>query len=125
MNERLAAENAQLMAELAKWQAGRHPAQKAAYSSAGMGASSNTSGGNGGVCIAGGSESSMPVKEAVALAVKEALLAGRADVLPALLTNNVSGTAGAAAGWTASMSSRLEAALSAAAINMMLRSKVR
>lgn len=71
----------------------------------------------------------VPVQQALKLAVQEALQARKGPVLPALLLSGLSPaagarTAGSSSGWAAAGSSRLVAALSAAEINMSLRTKV-
>lgn len=207
MNQRLCDENAWLLVELSKWEAGHHQKQVAlaaaakqqqrfgsiqsstSSSSRGVGHLSGRVGGNsssmgrstevaaaagdssavaevvdhdGSISIAvddagsadqqqqesahnsssitadqasriGNSSRSGPVGEAVKIAVKEALQARKGPVLPALLlqgldaenTGNGSGSIGSSTGWAAAGSSRLVAALSAAEMNMKLRTRVR
>lgn len=64
-----------------------------------------------------------PVKEALELAVKQALQARKGALLPALLLPGAGGSS--SSGWAAAGGSRLAAALSAAEINMNLRTRVR
>lgn len=77
-----------------------------------------------------GTESAgVPVNQALKLAIEEALQAQKGPVLPALLLSGLSaaaggGSVGSSSGWAAAGSSRLVAALSAAEINMNLRTKV-
>jgi hypothetical protein len=64
-----------------------------------------------------------PVKEALELAVKQALQARKGALLPALLLPGAASCSSSE--WAAAGCSRLVAALSAAEINMNLRAKVR
>lgn len=74
--------------------------------------------------VAGGSSVSSPAQSALSLAVKEALCAGKSDVLPALLQDNTANVDVPGGGWAGNASSRIQAALTAAEMNMKLRSKV-
>jgi hypothetical protein len=65
------------------------------------------------------------VKEALKLAVKHALQARKGALLPALLLPGAASSSSSCSGWAAAGSSRLVAALSAAEINMSLRTRVR
>eukprot|EP00879_Flechtneria_rotunda_P008059 GHRR01008442.1.p1 GENE.GHRR01008442.1~~GHRR01008442.1.p1 ORF type:complete len:692 (+),score=349.04 GHRR01008442.1:804-2879(+) len=74
-----------------------------------------------------------PVSDALCLAIKEALEAGKGSLLPEVVIDSLaagaigSGAAGcssSSSGWAGAGSSRLLAALSAAEINMRLRSRV-
>jgi hypothetical protein len=63
-----------------------------------------------------------PVKEALKLAVKQALQARKGALLPAMLLPGAASSSHS--GWAAAGSSRLVAALSAAEVNMSLRTRV-
>jgi hypothetical protein len=65
-----------------------------------------------------------PVKEALKLAVKQVLQARKGNLLPALLLPGAASSS-SSSGWAAAGSSRLAAALSAAEVNMSLRTRVR
>lgn len=88
-------------------------------------------------CATAGAEGASfgsPVKQAVRLAVKEALQAGKGPLLPDLLLSGLTasadssgaggGSSSSRSGWAAAGNSRLAAALCAAEINMRLRARV-
>ncbi|GAX86047.1 hypothetical protein CEUSTIGMA_g13462.t1 [Chlamydomonas eustigma] len=104
MNERLSTENACLLAELAKFHAGKHPLQRKLQQAA-TGTAGNSAGTTGNTTSSqlpptsvafstttasqqgsAASSSSAAVKEALASAVREVLLCSRQELLPALMT---------------------------------------
>jgi hypothetical protein len=109
MNERLSTENASLLAELAKFHAGKHPLQRKLQTSSAAGSQAVTTGSTttsqlpqtAGTAIPASistpavlsqqdliasNRSSVAVKEALAAAVREVLLCSRQELLPSLMT---------------------------------------